>query len=62
MNIHEGKGYMINITRLSWVCSCLIAVLLGLSRYMGLLVYCDISLKRYNILIRKTYRDISLLL
>ena len=28
MNIHEGKGYMINIIRLSWVHSCLIAVLL----------------------------------
>ena len=35
---------------------------LGLSRYIGLLVYCNISLKRYNISIRKTYHDISLLL
>ena len=34
----------------------------GLSRYIGLLVYCDISLKRYNISVRKAYRDISLLL
>ena len=36
--------------------------IIGLSRYIGLLVYCDISLKRYNISVRKTYRDISLLL
>ena len=35
---------------------------LGLSRYIGLLVYCDISLKRYTIWIWITYRDISLLL
>ena len=36
--------------------------ILGLSRYIGLLVYCDISLKRYNILVRLTYRNIALLL
>ena len=33
-----------------------------LSRYIVLLVYWDISLKRYNKSVQKTYRDISLLL